>query len=57
MYFSCCAITELDMLPQSPVSKVPVSEKDDRFFDTVESDVTRIIRQEKMQEEYKKVSG
>ena len=57
MYFSYCTITELDPLPQSPVSKVPVSEKDDRFFDTVESDVTRIIRQEKMQEEYKKVSG
>ena len=50
-------IAELDPLPQSPVSKVPLTSQDDRFFDAVESDVSRIIRQEKMQEEYKKVGG
>lgn len=45
---------ELEPLPQSPVSRVPLPSEDERFFDAVESDVSRIIRQEKMQEEYKK---
>ncbi|XP_045216554.1 G kinase-anchoring protein 1-like [Mercenaria mercenaria] len=46
---------ELDV-PPSPVSttKVPPPASDTKFFDTVESDVNRILRQEKMQEEYKK---
>lgn len=45
---------ELEPVTQPPVSKVPVSQQDDTFFDTVQNDVSRILRQEKMQEEYKK---
>ncbi|XP_060607677.1 uncharacterized protein LOC132759834 [Ruditapes philippinarum] len=48
-------IDELDT-PHSSASatKVPPSASDTKFFDTVEDDVSRILRQEKMQEEYKK---
>ena len=49
-------VSELEPLPQSPVSKVPVTQQDPAFFDNVQNDVSRILRQEKMQEEYKKVS-
>ncbi|KAL4227883.1 identical protein binding [Mactra antiquata] len=45
---------ELDV-PPSPVSMKPaIQTTDTKFFEGVESDASRIIRQEKMQEEYKK---
>ena len=50
-----CNYLELEPLPQSPVSKVPPTQQDPAFFDNVQNDVSRILRQEKMQEEYKKV--
>lgn len=54
-YISFCLISELDM-PSSPAAiKTPVQPTDAKFFEGVESDVNRILRQEKMQEEYKKV--
>ena len=51
-------VSELDATP-APASasstKVPPTASDTKFFASVDSDVNRILRQEKMQEEYKKV--
>lgn len=38
-----------------PQTRVPDNQADPRFFDRVQADVDRILTQEKMQAEYKKV--
>lgn len=48
-------ITEFISVHPSSKPETPVTEADPKFFSHVEGDVERILRKEKMQEEYQKV--
>ena len=57
MISSSMKISELDpvepVTPMTTTSSLPVDDSEIKFFESVEKDVNRILRKDKIQEEYK----